>query len=335
MIISLRKLLIDPIEKVIEQFAETGARSLSGFSSTIFGCFVSIWVAYKIYDGLVKGDIDFIELGKKMVFFTVLAFMINAGSGAFKTFIYTPIKKTTDTIVCKILSTGNKSSGHIANSKDALDKIEDKCSKFLEMSLEIKQKAGFLAFVEAGVFGFVVYLAFIACEGIYAFHISTYLLRLSVLWVLSPLLMVCFAFEQTRGHATGALRHVLGASITVVISSFCLALIIFCLSTFEAKINVATITEPDVFKAFSGLSIVAAVSIYYLLVAQEMGFAISGSQSSSLISGLAGASVAGLVGLSMKKSGNLFASVMRLTGASAYKAGGKVVGAFLSKFRGG
>jgi len=332
--ISLRKLLIDPIENVIERFAEDGARSLSGFSSTIFGCLISIWVAYKIYDGLIKGDIDFIELGKKMVFFTVLVFMINASSGTFKSFVYTPIKKTTDTIVCKILSIGNKGSGAIANSKAALDKIEDKCSKFLEMSLEIKQKAGFLAFVEAGIFGFIVYLAFIACEGIYAFHISTYLLRLSVLWVLSPLLMVCFAFEQTRGHTTGALRHVLGSSITIVISSFCLALIIFCLNKFETTINVATITEADVFKAFSGLSIVAAVSIYYLLVAQEMGFAISGSQSSSLISGLAGASVAGLVGLSMKKGGNLFASVASLTGTSLYKAGGKVAGAFLSKFRG-
>jgi hypothetical protein len=334
MIISLRKFLIEPIEKVIEQFAETGAKSLSGFSSTIFGCFVSIWVAYKIYDGLVKGEIDFIEMGKKMVFFTVVAFMINTGSGVFKNFIYAPIKSTTDTIVCKILSVGNKNSSSIGNSKDALDKIEDKCGRFLELSLEIKQKAGLFAAVEAGLFGLVVYLAFIACEGIYAFHISTYLLRLSVLWVLSPLLMVCFAFEQTRGQAIGALRHVLGSSLTIIISSFCLALIIFSLNQFEASVNVATITEPDVFKAFSSLSIVAAVSIYYLLVAQEMAFAISGSQSSSLISGLAGASIAGLAGLSMKKTGNLFANVAKLTGSSAYKMGGKVANHFLSKFRG-
>lgn len=334
MMISLRKLLIDPIEKVIEQFAETGARSLSGFSSTIFGCFVSIWVAYKIYDGLVKGDIDFIELGKKMVFFTVVGFMISTGSGVFKNFICVPIKKTTDAIVCKILSIGNKGSSGIANSKDALDKIEDKCSRFLEMSLEVKQKAGLFAAFEAGLFGFVVYLAFIACEGIYAFHVSTYLLRLAVLWALSPLLMVCFAFEQTRGYAVGALRNVLGASLTIVISSFCLSLIMFSLYQFEASMNVATITEADVFKAFSGLSIVAAVSIYYLMVAQEMAFAISGSQSSSLISGLAGASVAGLVGLTMKKSGNLFANVARLTGSSAYKATSKMVNSFLSKFRG-
>ena len=332
--INLRKIIVEPVEKGIEHYAEAGARSLNGFASIMFGCFVSIWVVYKVYDGLVKGDIDFIEMGKKMVFFTVMAFCINSSSGMFKNFIFKPMKNATDSVVCKILSVGGRGSFSAKNPKDALDKVEERCGKFLSFTWEIKQKAGWFAFAEAGFFGLIVYLAFIACEGIYAFHITTYLLRLSVLWALSPLLLLCFCFHETRAHATGALRYCLGSSLTVVISSFCLGLIMFSLGMFETSMNVATVTEGEVFKAFSWLSIVAVVSIYYLLIAQEMAFAISGAQSSSLISGIAGASIAGLAGVAMKRGGNLFANVAKLTGSSAYKMGGKVVGSFLSKFRG-
>ena len=66
--INLRKIIVEPVEKGIEHYAEAGARNLNGFASIMFGCFVSIWVVYKVYDGLIKGDIDFIEMGRRWCF---------------------------------------------------------------------------------------------------------------------------------------------------------------------------------------------------------------------------------------------------------------------------
>lgn len=314
----LKKLIVDPVNAGTEQFAEAAFNSLTRFSLEMLGGFVSIWFIYTLCKALISGSIDFVEVGKKLFLFTALIFLINGT--AFKNFVYMPIKKTTNVLVTNVLSiTGKAGTRTVKTPEQAVDLMEDTTKELVDFVATVQGKAGFgTAVIAAAIFSTLLGVLFTAGEAIYAYHMVGNTLKLSAMWALSPLLIVAFGFGPTRGHALGALRYVLCSALTLVIASFCVGLVLYTMRTFFVEMNTMEIDASQIFLALSGLFVVAITSIYFLLIAPEMASAIAGAQSSSIISGFAGAAVTGGLGFIASKASGGVLGASKIAGGIAW-----------------
>lgn len=290
----LRKFIVEPINNQIEEFGKAVFNSLSGFSLTVLGGLIGIWVAYVAYKAIVKGELEVPEALNKIILFSVLVSLLAVNHRIFYNYIYNPIKSTTNTLVGHVLSISPEARRQgIASSEVAVDTLEWTINELIEFVRKVGDKTNILvsgiAVIAVAIVGFV----FLMSEFIYALYVVGFIMKLSAIGALSPLLIVSFAFPKTRGHAVGALQYLLCSALTLIVASFCVGMLIFVLRNYQASFHLDSINAQDVSNMLNALFILACLSVYFLMLAPGVASAISGARSDTALTGIAAAAMSG------------------------------------------
>ena len=312
----LREQIVEPISRNIEAFAKTVFDSMSGFALTMLGAFVGIWLILVAWKAMVEGEFNLPEVIKKVLMISVMGSLLTVNNSIFYEYIYTPIKDTTNALVGNVLSISPSINGKKLNSaEEAVDSLEWSFKEIVEFIWKVLEKAGPFALVGAGLVGVLLTFIFTLSEMIYALYLLGNTMKLAAVGALSPLLIVAFAFERTRGYALGALRYLLSSSLTLIIASFSVGMLLFVLRKFLASVNLQTVNTQDVFNMLNGMLVLACLSAYFLLLAPGVASAIAGSQSETGLTATAAAFMSGGLTLISPKPG--YAPLIKLGSAAS------------------
>jgi len=317
----LNRQAIEAFTKQAEAFSQQVFSSTSGFALTLLGAYASIWILYVGYNAVVKGDFNLAEVINKVMRFSILAAMLMANSKLSQGYVFAPIKDTTNALVKNVLSISPTINGKKLNSvNEAMDSLEWTYGEFFKFAGSVFKKGGFSVFMNSISVLFLVHFFLAMGEAIYTFHVLANSLKLCAVFALSPLLIVAFAFNNTRGYVIGALQYVLCSSLTLIISSFHVGLILFYLRSMHNQMNVETVSANDVVMMLHVLLGVSIMANFILLLANGLAAAISGARSDTALTGLAASAVAGgstfiasKLGLGALKG---FGSVSKMVGQS-------------------
>ena len=294
----LEKFIVEPIMSNAELFSRKVFNSLVPFSHSLLAGLLLLWITWTAYNALIEGKFELLHILKKILIFVVIGTMLTANNKIFYEYIYDPIKQVTNDLVNNILTISPQfGSKQFTNSKQAIEKIDFAFSDLVSLVTLISKKANFAAVFFTAIVTFVIWGLFIMSEAIFALYLVGNTLKLAAISALSPLLIVAFAFEQTRSHAIGGLKYVLASALTLLVASFCMALILLALRKFVLDLNVETLPANQVCSALSALLILALSSVYFLKLAPEIASVIMGVSNSSILSGVIGGAMAGAIGV--------------------------------------
>jgi hypothetical protein len=290
----LRQFVVEPINGKIEAFGKTVFSGLSNFCLVTLAGFVTLWFAYVGYKAIVEGEFSFPEMVHKLVLFSILAALLSANSFLFYNYIYGPIKDVTNTLVGHILSISPKINNQgIGTSLDAIDKLEWTFKELIEFVGKVYGKSNILVAATSTISVAVLTFVFLMSELVYALYVVGNIMKLSAIGAISPLLIVAFAFQKTRGHVIGALQYLLCSALTLIIASFCVGMLIFVLRKFQATLDLGSVSSQDVSNMLNALFILACLSVYFLMLAPGVASAISGARSDTALTGIAAAAMSG------------------------------------------
>ena len=317
---------VQTLTQNIEGFSKQVFSSTSGFAFTLLGAFASIWFLYVGYNAVVKGDFNLPEVINKVILFSILAAMLSANNSLFYNYAYSPIKDTTNALVKNVLTISPAVNGKkMQSSSDATNELEWTYGELGKLVKEVKDKVGWQEALMMIMALGLVHFCLVMGGVLYSLYGLAFILKLCAVGALSPLLIVAFAFNKTRGHVIGALQYLLCSALTFVISSFFVGLLLFSLRTIMGRLDVGAVTSDDVTIFTHVLLSLSIISIYVLLLAPGMAAAISGARSDTALTGLAAAAVTGgyayiasKVGFgSLKAAKNLVGPSPRTSAASA------------------
>ena len=301
----LEKFVVEPIISNAERFSKEVFNSLAPFAGSLLAGSILLWITWAAYNALVEGEFAWRNMVKKILIFTVIGSMLTVNNKIFYGYIYDPIKYTTNEFVNNILSIAPQSGlKQFKDPKQAIDKIDASFSELVSLVTLVSKKANLGAAFFAAIVTFVIWGLFIMSEAMFALYLVGNNLKLAAISALSPLLILAFAFDQTRHHAIGGLKYVLASALTLLIASFCMALILLALRKFVLDLQIETLPADEVFSTLSSLLILAIASIYFLKLAPELASAIMGANVSSIMAGVVGGAMAG-VALSTNKIGGM------------------------------
>lgn len=313
----LRKLIIETFEKPLDDFYKQTFKAISGFSLTILGALAGIWVAYLAYRAFIEGRFELGDTIKKVLIFSTLATLLSANNSMFHNYIYQPIKETTNALVSRVVSVSVKNHSN-QGAAIVVDKLQAQYGKLWDLVVQIKEKAGLLDAATAGFIALGLLVLFTGSEAVYALYLVGNSMKLAAIGALSPLLIVAFVFNATRGHAIGALKYLLNSALTLIIASFCVGLVLTTLQNVYTEINSLTIDSSAVFIALGTLFVVSLCSIYFLLIAPEMASAISGASSGSLLTGMVATVMTAGLGFISSKLGAGFLGSAKMGAGGAW-----------------
>ena len=312
----LSQQILETLTQHIEGFAQNVFRTTSGFSLTILAGFATIWILYAGYNAVVKGEFNLAEVINKVLLFSVLGAMLTANNALFYNYVYTPIKDTTNALVKNVLTISPAINGQkLKSANDATSKLEWTYNELGTFVGKVKDKAGWEGIVGSVIVLGMVHFCFVMGGVLYSLYILANTLKLCSVGALSPLLIVAFAFNKTRGHVVGALQYILCSALTLIISSFFVGILLFSLRSIMTKLDINTISANEVMGFLHVLLAVSIIAIYVLLLAPGMAAAISGARSDTALTGIAAAAVTGG-----------YAFVASKLGTGPLKTAGKLVG---------
>ena len=290
----LRKFVVDPINGQIEAFGKAVFNSISSFSLTVLGGLIGVWAVYVAYKAILEGEFNLPKALNKVVLLSVLISLLAVNNAVFYEYIYNPIKDTTNTLVDHVLSISptTRSQG-MTSSGAAVDKLEWTIKELVEFVAKVGDKANILVAGIAAIAVFAVSFVFLMSEFIYALYVVGFTMKLAAIGALSPLLIVGFAFQKTRGHSIGALQYLLCSALTLIIASFCVGMLIFVLRNYQASLSLDSVSSQDVSNMLNALFILACLSAYFLMLAPGMASAISCARSDTALTGIAAAAMSG------------------------------------------
>ena len=297
----LDKLLVQPIMNHAERFSREVFNSLAPFSLNLLKGLCLLWIMWTVYNALIEGKFDWQNILKKILIFCVIASMLTVNNKLFYEYIYDPIKYATNELVNNILSIDPKSNlRRLGNSNKSIQEIDDCFSKLVSLIMLISKKASFIATAATSIVTCVIWGLFVIAEAMFAVYLVGNTLKLAAISALSPLLILTFAFEYTRSYAVSGLKYVLASALTLLVASFCMALVLLALQNIISSLLVENVqSDRQVFSALSTLFILALSSIYFLKLAPEIASTIIGVGTSSIMSnvigGFMGSAIAGTV----------------------------------------
>lgn len=272
------KLLVQPITNHAEKFSREIFNSLASFSLGLLEGLCLLWIMWTVYNALIVGKFDWQNIIKKILIFAVVASMLAVNNKLFYEYIYDPIKYATNELVNNILSIDPKSNlQRFGNSQKSIQEIDDCFSKLVSLIMLISKKASFMATAVTSILTCVIWGLFVIAEAMFALYLIGNTLKLAAVSALSPLLILTFVFEQTRSYAVNGLKYVLASACTLLVASFCMALILLALENIIASLLIENIqSDFQVFSALSTLLVLALSSIYFLKLAPEIASSIIG-----------------------------------------------------------
>lgn len=295
----LEKFIVVPIMTNAERFSKEVFNSLAPFSLRLLEGLVLLWIVWTVYHAVINGKFEWQQILKKILIFVVIVSMLVANKRIFYEYVYEPIKHTTNDLVNNILSINPKTGlKKCSDSKQAIQKIDDCFSDLVSLVTLVSKKASIGAAAFTAFVTFVIWGLFILSEAIFVLYLVGNTLKLAAISALSPLLILAFAFDQTRNYAIGGLKYVIASALTLLVAAFCMTLVLIALKSFINELHVETITSDQVFSTLSSLLILALSSVYFLKLAPDIASAIMGVSTSSIMSSVVGGAMAGAVSLS-------------------------------------
>lgn len=286
--------VVETLTQHIEGFSQQVFKSTSGFSLTMLGAFTLLWVSYIGYKAVVKSEFDLSEVINKVVLLSILGTLLSANNAVFYNYVYSPIKDITNGLVKNVLTISPAINGQkMTSTKQAADKLEWTYAELGKLVKKVNDKAGWVEAVMVTMVLILVQFLFVMGGVIYSLYGLANTLKLCAVGALSPLLIVAFFFNKTRGHAIGALQYLLCSALTLIISSFLVGMLLFSLRTVSAQLDINTVTSNDINMFSHVLLSLSIIAIYVLLLAPGMAAAISGSRSDTALTGITAAAVTG------------------------------------------
>ncbi|SDR49044.1 type IV secretion system protein [Pseudovibrio sp. Tun.PSC04-5.I4] len=310
----------DHADKVIDGFFDS-------FNGGMLGLFVAILVVWIVFQGIKMaiGTIDIQGAGQQFVYILVgFTFLQGLGEGLAQQVLDTSISIMSGLSI-KIMSLGvdniNEDGGLIA----LIGAVEGVLRKVFSVAVAIIENAN-LPYIKELFYAAALVIPYALLLILFLAHITTALLRLTVLTLISPLIVLAASFPWGRDMAWSAVRVVLSAILTLFAVCTVFAIIISLISGLNVGDSNTTSTRAsDVLSGPYMLAVVLGFMATALLseitsMVGSIGGAMGGAGAAMMTGGAAkGASMG--AGLAGRVGGAAASSVLKRTNSDMHQSG--------------
>jgi hypothetical protein len=286
--------MFDLFDQLAQGYARDAFNVIAPSAKLAFNAYVGAWIAWTfIYNAMIRGDLSIQMIVPRIMIITLCSVALNSVD-LYWQWIYQPaydaMNQLSTTLVVKS-STGLD----VSTLSGMLGTVEERILKLLTICGSIWSEGGLtsIGLIFAAV---ILSLPYLFVWGIFMAFVLEGVFKLLAITAVAPLLVVCAAFQPTRGFAISGARIVLGGIMTVVFAAVAMGFTLSVLDTFIAKMPIGPdgfrvdisqwVLSPEYWAAF----ILGFVSVLFHLKAATLASNISGASDGP---GAAAAVVAG------------------------------------------
>jgi len=314
--------MFDLFDQLAQGYAREAFNVIAPSAKLAFNAYVGAWIAWTfIYNAMICGDLNIQTIVPRIMIITLCSVALS-GADLYWEWVYQPaydaMNQLATTLVVKS-STGLD----VLTLSGMLGTVEERILKLLTICGSIWSEGGLtsIGLIFAAV---ILSLPYLFVWGIFMAFVLEGVFKLLAITAVAPLLVICAAFQPTRGFATSGTRIVLGGVMTVVFAAVAMGFTLSVLDTFIAKMPIG----PDGFKVdisqwvlskdYWAAFILGFVSVLFHLKAATLAANISGASDGP---GAAAAVVAGGMSALAAVKGAGMAVASRGTGFARDAAG--------------
>ncbi len=314
--------MFDLFDQLAQGYARDAFNVIAPSAKLAFNAYVGAWIAWTfIYNAMIRGDLSIQMLVPRITIVTLCSVVLD-GADLYWEWIYQPAYDGMNQLATALVV--KSSTGlDVRTLSGMLGTVEQRILKMLVICKTIWQEGGFTA-IGLIVAAAILALPYLFVWGIFMAFVLEGVFKLLAITAVAPLLVICTAFQPTRGFAISGARVVLGGILTVVFAAVAMGFTLSVLDTFIAKMPVGPsgfttdikdwVLSKDYWAAF----ILGFISVLFHLKAATLASNISGASDGP---GAAAAVVAGgmsafaaVKGLGMKKAGDVASNTAKAAG---------------------
>jgi hypothetical protein len=304
--------MFDQFDQLAQTYGHDAFNVIAPAAKLAFNAYVGAWVAWVlIYHALIRGDLSVQMIVPRIMLITVCDIALN-GVDLYWDWLYQPAYDAMNQIATALVV--KSSTGiDVRSLAGMLGEVEQRILQMLVIAAKIWQDGGLLS-IGLVFAGAILSLPYLFVWGIFMAFVLEGVFKLMAVTAVAPLLIVCAAFNGTRGFAISGARIVLGGVLTVIFAAVAMGFTLHVLDLFMSKLPVGptgfhiSVSQWVLSKEYWAALILGFISILFHLKAATLASNISGASDGP---GAAAAVVAGgmsafaaVKGFTAQKGGN-------------------------------
>jgi hypothetical protein len=286
--------MFDLFDQLAQGYARDAFNVIAPSAKVAFNAYVGAWIAWTfIYNAMIRGDLSIQMIVPRIMIITLCSVALN-GAELYWEWIYQPAYDAMNQLATALVV--KSSTGlDVRTLSGMLGTVEERILKMLVICKTIWEEGGFTA-IGLIVAAAILALPYLFVWGIFMAFVLEGVFKLLAITAVAPLLVICAAFQPTRGFAISGARVVLGGILTVVFAAVAMGFTLSVLDIFIAKMPVGPsgfttgIKEWVLSRDYWAAFILGFVSVLFHLKAATLASNISGASDGP---GAAAAVVAG------------------------------------------
>jgi hypothetical protein len=286
--------MFNQFDQLAQGYGRDAFEVIAPSAKLAFYAYVGVWIAWVlIYNAMIRGDLSIQMIVPRIMIITLCSVALN-GADLYWEWVYQPAYDAMNQVATALVV--KSSTGiDVRTLSGMLGIVEQRILAMLQICATIWQDGG-LTSIGLIFAGLILSVPYLFVWGIFMAFVLEGVFKLLAITAVAPLLVICAAFQPTRGFAISGARVVLGGILTVVFAAVAMGFTLSVLARFLDKIPVGPngftgsisdwVLSPDYWGAF----ILGFVSVLFHLKAATLAANISGANDGP---GAAAAVVAG------------------------------------------
>jgi hypothetical protein len=286
--------MFDLFDQLAQGYARDAFSVIAPSAKVAFNAYVGAWIAWTfLYNTMVRGDLSIQLIVPRIMIITLCSVALDGGD-LYWEWIYQPAYDAMNQLATALIV--KSSTGlDVRTLSGMLGSVEERILRMLLICKTIWEEGGFTA-LGLIVAAAILALPYLFVWGIFMAFVLEGTFKLLAITAVAPLLVICAAFQPTRGFAISGARIVLGGVMTVIFAAVAMGFTLSVLDTCIEKMPMG----PDGFKVdisqwvlskdYWGAFILGFVSVLFHLKAATLAANIAGANDGP---GAAAAVVAG------------------------------------------
>src|SRR5258707_5366940 len=228
--------MFNQFDQVAQGYGHAAFEVIAPAAKLAFNAYVGAWIAWTfIYNAMIRGDLIIQMFIPRIMIITLCSVALN-GADLYWEWVYQPAYDAMNQLATALVM--KSSTGlNVRTLSGMLGTVEERILRMLLICKTIWEEGGFtsLGLIVAAA---ILALPFLFVWGIFMAFVLEGVFKLLAITAVAPLLVICAAFQPTRGFATSVARVVLGGILTVVFAAVAMGFTLSVLARFLDKIPV-------------------------------------------------------------------------------------------------
>src|SRR5260221_4171911 len=226
--------MFNQVDQLAQGYGDHAFEVIAPAAKLAFNAYVGAWIAWVlIYNAMIRGDLSVQILVPRIMIITLCSVALN-GADLYWEWIYQPAYDAMNQLATALVV--KSSTGiDVRTLAGMLGIVEQRILAMLQICATIWQDGGLTA-IGLIFAGLVLSVPYLFVWGIFMAFVLEGVFKLLAITAVAPLLVICAAFQPTRGFAISCARVVLGGILTVVFAAVAMGFTLSVLARFLDKI---------------------------------------------------------------------------------------------------